>query len=1820
MEPAAVLAVVVKARGITATNAGLKSVQANLVKAEAAGVSFGSGLQKSGAKAAAVGGTMQGAGRRINRSVGLPLAAVSALSAKAAIDFEDSFADIRKTVDATEPQFVKLEGGVRNLAKQIPISVHELNELGGSAGALGIKRKALLPFIKTAAELGTTTDLSSNEASISLARLSNVMGTSEKDFRRLGSTFVDLGNKGASTEQEIANMSLRIAGAGKQVGLSESEVLAFGSALSSVGVRAEAGGSAISKVFSEMALNVANGSKKVQEFGNVAGITGPQFEHLFKADAGEAMIKFIEGLDRIRKSGGNVYGVLEDLELKDIRVRDSLLRAAGAGKLFREQLKVGAVEWKQNNALTQEAAERYGTTASQIEMAKNKIYDFGITLGRNVLPVIAELLGYISDVAGWLNVLPEGTQQNILKFIALTVALGVLLSLLGRLVTAYSYIPKAIGVVVASLGANKVANDTLAVSYGQTALAAEASAAAQIESAAKVAAANKAAASSGQMTMLMPDPPTKGAPGQLSLLGTTPPPPPSPAPAAVAKEATKTSRIWSSSFAMGMARFVPGALALVGLGNILSSVAGGDMEGAAWKSGGAAAGAVAGGIAFGLPGALAGAGIGSIVGGFMGDLFGSNDGISAWQEHIKEATNNVRNNLASQRVSFKLVGTAQDRLSDIGKRQARVSHRVKAAEENLAQARKSGKAGAPAVRKAEEALAHWKGKEIRLTKRQHHWENLLSGARARSKQHSRQLRSFEVEMIRVKQAGVESSRNQVKQAFRTLESHTRNGASLKVLTEDEERLLRKRQKARKAVQAREEWEKRLGATMKEITKRFGPAYADQLRKQIPLWTQTKAQVKASEAAFKRLAPGITPITVKMRQFGERGKDATKDVKKGVVDVREVMGPFQSQSTTQLKKAGDSMIEWRRTSVEGVGTVEAKLGGFAGELGLKNVSFGIKTKKNQAGPKKQTGGMVVPGIGGGDKVPLNALVEPGEVVHVLNTRASKDREKLHHLESLNSSVPRFPHRSKFQAGGTMTGSFNVDGAKPGFVPFMNFLNSLYGPIYVMSGLRPGSITTSGNISNHASGNAVDISTTAGGLNMAVNAATLNATGAAAKRMDALHGYMASNIKLPGDFLWRTDTGGNHWNHIHRGITSAHSGNPALMMAYLSKLPKGGMFGGIPKMDFTGPEGALTETGQAVVDHAVRWANEWMSQQAMSPNFGTGTLMHGHGGGKTVGASTYAPDAYTGTVGAAGKSLIGTMAFAELGMGNNLGGLPFGGKMRISHGNRSVIGEKLDIGAGGGDVQGYRRDIDLWYETAEALGLPGQPHPGWLGLLQVERLAKGGMLGRLQAGGTGKPGQKSKEKQPPISKSIKNVLSGLKEGKHLPKYQAQLKKLRRRIDGLGINKRRLERLGGTTGDIERFAEYASNASAMTLQNEDGTITQGLFRGKAEGSWLNDQLGGLMKLRKELLGVHSVIQEKNLPRVDKLMKEARERLRHIRKVIREAEHKKREFEQKIKDIEKAQNENKQELEKREKELERALDKEQGAEKPNKDKIASIRSELGSVKSGLSDNDKNSGKEIKELREKIKDIEGKNKGRKRVEGALVGTIIPGFEAQHTGLHETMISLFADGGQVGNTSFSGLKTVQGAGGPLDEIPNPPPYGMLGGEIFGVQDRLRTIKEEMDRKPDSTNAGDDSEADTLAKELAEEWKKRYLVSQAQFSVLRDFPSVGATQVPFAGSFASGGVARAKGVVAARVGERGEEIAVMPQGARIIPSQEAQTALAGSGMGDIKFEQVTFIESENRVTGRVNGQNFDLEVKSVNRKQSLKSMSRTPGGQGLRPGK
>lgn len=245
---------------------GLTAYLRDLEKADKAQLGLGKSADKAGGMfgklGSALGGTAKIAAGVAVAGVGALVAGVGALatvSTTTAISFEDAFAGVIKTTDGLTSGIGELNeagkdlrAGFVDLTKEIPLTFEELAAIGELGGQLGIGKDALLDFTETVAALGVSTNLSTEEAATGLARITNIFNISADDMgsniEQLGSTIVALGNNFATTERDILAFGERLAGAGAIAGLSQADVLAIGTAMSSVGVEAEAGGTAVQKV------------------------------------------------------------------------------------------------------------------------------------------------------------------------------------------------------------------------------------------------------------------------------------------------------------------------------------------------------------------------------------------------------------------------------------------------------------------------------------------------------------------------------------------------------------------------------------------------------------------------------------------------------------------------------------------------------------------------------------------------------------------------------------------------------------------------------------------------------------------------------------------------------------------------------------------------------------------------------------------------------------------------------------------------------------------------------------------------------------------------------------------------------------------------------------------------------------------------------------------------------------------------------------------------------------------------------------------------------------------------------------------------------------------------------------------------------------------------------------------------------------------------------------------------------------------------------------------------------------------------------------
>lgn len=470
---------------------------------------------QAGQKLTEVGGKIQNVGKRISNlgdkltKIGTTAGiAIGGIAVKSAIEFESAFTGVKKTVDGTPEQLEKIKKGIKDLATEIPSTTTEIASVAEAAGQLGIATDDILDFTKVMIDLGNSTNLSADEAATSLAKFANITKTSAKDYSKLGSTIVDLGNNFATTEKDIVEMSTRLAATGDLAGLTQPQILALATAMNSVGIEAEAGGSAMSKLLKKIQVAVETGTDQLdslqffigkagyslEELGNavleggktldrfsknvgisskdlkswynsamnnvraltnfsdVAGMSADEFKKAFQKDAVGALGAFINGLNDTKRNGKSAIAILDEMGIKEVRLSNTILSLANSGDLMNRAIDLGNKAWEENTALSKEANQRYKTLESRLKTTKNNALNMATSLGDKLTPAINRMLDKVNSFIDKMSNLSDEEAENVLKMGLMVVAAGPVIKILGTLTSGVGSVVKGIGTFSSAIG------------------------------------------------------------------------------------------------------------------------------------------------------------------------------------------------------------------------------------------------------------------------------------------------------------------------------------------------------------------------------------------------------------------------------------------------------------------------------------------------------------------------------------------------------------------------------------------------------------------------------------------------------------------------------------------------------------------------------------------------------------------------------------------------------------------------------------------------------------------------------------------------------------------------------------------------------------------------------------------------------------------------------------------------------------------------------------------------------------------------------------------------------------------------------------------------------------------------------------------------------------------------------------------------------------------------------------------------------------------------------------------------------------------------
>ncbi len=314
-----------------------------------------------------------------------------------AAKISDELADIQKTTGLTTAEVKELNKELQKIDTRT--SVSDLRQIAAVGGQFGVAQSDLADFVKAVDKinvaLGDEFGGGAENVAAQLSKLRNIFtdiksDSIDKDLLNIGNAINALGNDGAATADVVADFANRIAGVGVPLGLTTGQVLGISATLQELGVTAERGGTAVSKILQKMTINVA-------DFAKIAGVSTREFSDLLNNDLFKAFELVVQGSSKAGEGATIMAKLLKDAELQGSGASEVFLKLSQNTAMMAQKVDLAGKSLKSTDSILQEFNSKNNNTAAQIEKLQ-KVFA-GYFTGLNSL-----VEGTVATLSRWLLV------------------------------------------------------------------------------------------------------------------------------------------------------------------------------------------------------------------------------------------------------------------------------------------------------------------------------------------------------------------------------------------------------------------------------------------------------------------------------------------------------------------------------------------------------------------------------------------------------------------------------------------------------------------------------------------------------------------------------------------------------------------------------------------------------------------------------------------------------------------------------------------------------------------------------------------------------------------------------------------------------------------------------------------------------------------------------------------------------------------------------------------------------------------------------------------------------------------------------------------------------------------------------------------------------------------------------------------------------------------------------------------------------------------------------------------------------------------------
>ena len=351
---------------------------------------------------------------KISAATGVAATAIAGgllMSAKSAIEFQDQLADVAKTTGLEGKALEDYGNSILDLAKTTRSSIDDLTKIGAIAGQLGIDPENLAEFTKQANEfavaLGDDYAGGVEEAISSVGKLNKLFKDTKtlnpaESLQRTGSVLNHLSSVGSATASNMNDFLLRIGALPDALKPSYTETAALGATLEELGLNSEVASSGLTNLLIKAGVGVG-------AFAQQMKISSKSAQDLLNNNPAQFAVQFaksFKGLNAVQ-----IAKRLDDLKIKSNEVTKVIGLLSSGSELYTERLVQSNDAMREATSLTMEYATKNDTVAAKLKIAENNFEAMKITLGTQLLPVLAELLEMImpimSAVIDWIKENPK---------------------------------------------------------------------------------------------------------------------------------------------------------------------------------------------------------------------------------------------------------------------------------------------------------------------------------------------------------------------------------------------------------------------------------------------------------------------------------------------------------------------------------------------------------------------------------------------------------------------------------------------------------------------------------------------------------------------------------------------------------------------------------------------------------------------------------------------------------------------------------------------------------------------------------------------------------------------------------------------------------------------------------------------------------------------------------------------------------------------------------------------------------------------------------------------------------------------------------------------------------------------------------------------------------------------------------------------------------------------------------------------------------------------------------------------------------------------